>query len=377
MAKKEHSQRRLKGYYGFQKKYPSRIGERPIHESRKAKKRERIRTILFCVFLCLLFVGVFVFSKFCYDLSTRPLDKNNVSSPPLVTADNIGTVRATYIDNYVLRNMTDLGNHLNSAKENGFNAVMLDFKTKDGILTYDSDLLSYSGGEDYIKIDSQIINKIKSEGFLLLGRVYCFEDTVAPQRLNAYVYENKEKTRIWFDDSAIMNGKVWLDPTNSKSTNYISSVINEIVKLGVDCIYLDSVQFPESRPGAVPVYTNDDTTLNRNMILMKFIEKAVNSAKGRLVILGCPLECADGGNTEKWGGTLFDTAAHICSPVLEAPGNSDFLTYIENSYLVLNNKALNNFSTVKVIPTIKNPVENTEFYEILSSSKAGSYIIVP
>lgn len=377
MAKKENSQRRLKGYYGFQKKYPSRIGERPIHETHKAKRRERIRTILFCVFLCLLFVGVFIFAKFCYNLTTRPLDNNQVDSPPLVTAENIGTVRATHIDNYVLRDLTDLGNHLNSAKENGFNAVMLDFKTQEGILTYNSDLISYSGDEEYIEIDSQIINKIKAEGFLLIGRIYCFEDTIAPQRLNAYVYENKEKTRIWFDDSAIMNGKVWLDPTNSKSTNYLSSVIKEMVSLGVDCIYLDSVQFPESRTGAVPVYTSDDTTLNRNMVLMKFIEKAVSSADGRPIILGCPLECTETGNTEKWGGTLFDTAANICSPVLEAPANGDFLTYIENSYLVLNNKAKNNFSTVKVIPTIKNPIENPEFYEDLSSSEAQSYIIVP
>lgn len=377
MAKKENNQRRLKGYYGFQKKYPSRIGERPIHESRKAKKRERIRTILFCVLLCCLFVGIFVFAKFCYNLSTRPLDKNNIESPPLVTAENIGTIRATYIDNYVFRDMADLDNTLNSAKENGFNAVMLDFKTKDGLLTYASDLISYSGDDEYIEIDSQIINKIKSEGFLLLGRLYCFEDTIAPQRLNAYIYEDVEKTRIWFDDSAIMNGKVWLDPTNSKATSYLCSVIKEVVSLGVDCIYLDSVQFPEARTGAVPVYTSDDTTLNRNMVLMEFIEKAVSSTSGRPVILGCPLECADGGNTEKWGGTLFDTAANICSPVLEAPQNGNFITYIENSYLVFNNKAKNNFSTVKIVPTIKNPVENTEFYEDLASSKAQSYIIVP
>lgn len=377
MAKKENSQRRLKGYYGFQKKYPSRSGERPIHESRKAKKRERIRTVLFCVFLCFLFVGIFVFAKFCYNLSTRPLDKNNIDSPPLVTADNIGTVRATYIDNYVLRDITDLSNHLNSAKENGFNAIMLDFKTKDGLLTYDSDLISYSGDEEYIKIDSQIIDKIKSEGFLLLGRIYCFEDTIAPQRLNAYVYEDVEKTRIWFDDSAIMNGKVWLDPTNSKATDYLSSVIKEVVAIGVDCIYLDSVQFPESRPGAVPVYTSDDTTLNKNIVLMDFIEKTVNSANGRPVILGCPLECADGGNTEKWGGTLFDTAAHICSPILESPNSGSYIEYIENSYYVLNERAKNNFSTVKIIPTIKNPVESVEFYENIASSNAGSYIIVP
>lgn len=377
MAKNENSQRRLKGYYGFQKKYPSRRGERPIHESRKAKKRERIKKILFCVFLCCLFVGVFIFAKFCYNLSTRPLDNNTNTTPPIITADNIGTVRATYIDNSVLRDISDLSDFLDRAKENGFNSVMLDFKTQEGILTYNSNLISYSGSENYNEIDKTIITKIKNEGFLLLGRIYCFEDTVAPQRLDAYVYENAEKTRIWFDNSAIMNGKVWLDPTNTRATNYLSSVINEVVNLGVDCIYLESVQFPASRKGAVPVYTADDTTLNRNLVLMQFIENAVQSADGRAVILGFPLECVDGGDTEKWGGSLFDTSAHICSPLLEIPGNGNYIEYIENSYLVLNNNAKNNFSTVKVIPTVKNPLENQEFYKNIASSRAESYIIVP
>ncbi len=377
MARNENNQRQLKGYYGFQKKYPSRRGERPIHESRKAKKRERIRTALFCVFLCCLFAGVFIFAKFCYNLSTRPLDNNVIEEAPVVTADNLGTVRATYLPNDILDDVSKLTSFLETAKENGFNSVMLDFKTQEGVLTYDSKLMAYSGTEKIVEIDSSVLERIKNKGFLILGRIYCFEDTIAPQRLNAYVYENVEKTRIWFDDSAITGGRVWLDPTNGKATKYITSVINEVTALGVDCIYLDSVQFPESRPGAVPVYTSDDTTLNRNLVLMNFIEKAVKSASGRPVILGFPLECADGGNTEKWGGTLFDTSAHICSPLLENPTNSDFVSFIENSYLVYNDKAQNNFSTVKVIPTIKNPIENQEFYEKIASSKAESYIIIP
>lgn len=377
MARNENNQRQLKGYYGFQKKYPSRRGERPIHESRKAKKRERIRIALFCVFLCCLFVGVFIFAKFCYNLSTRPLDNNVIEEAPVVTADNLGTVRATYLPNDILDDIDKINEFLRTAKDNGFNSVLIDFKTQEGILTYNSDLMTYSGTEKVVKIDSSILDRIKLNGFLILGRIYCFEDTIAPQRLNAYVYENAEKTRIWFDDSAITGGKVWLDPTNSKATNYIASVIDEVTSLGVDCIYLDSVQFPESRTGAVPVYTEDDTTLNRNFILMKFIEKAVKSANVRPVILGFPSECADGGNMEKWGGTLFDTPAHICSPILESPANSDFISFIENSYLVYNDKAQNNFSTVKVIPTIKNPIENPEFYEKIASSRAESYIIIP
>ena len=376
MAKNENSQRRLKGYYGFQKKYPSRRGERPIHETRKAKKRERIKKLVLCVFLCCLFVGVFIFTKFCYNLSTRPLN-NSSDKSQMITMDNMGVVRATYIDNGILNDTGRLSDALSIAKENNFNAIMIDFKTQEGILTYDSDLMNYPGQDDYNKIDQALIEKIKHEGFLVIGRIYCFEDTIAPQRLPAYIYEDEEKTQIWFDKPAVLGGKVWLDPTNVKATDYLISVVGEVSALGADCIYLDSVQFPESRNGSVPVYTDDDTTLNRNLVLMQFVEKAVKTANGRPVILGAPVEGIDGGNTEKWGGTLFDTAAHISSPLLKDPQNGNYIEYIENSYIVYNDKTKNNFSTVKVIPTVKNPIENKEFYEELASSKVESYIIIP
>ena len=61
MAKNENAPRRLKGYYGFSKKYPSRRGDRPIHETPKAKKRERTKKILGGVLLVCLFVFTFIY----------------------------------------------------------------------------------------------------------------------------------------------------------------------------------------------------------------------------------------------------------------------------------------------------------------------------
>lgn len=375
MAKNENAPRRLKGYYGFSKKYPSRRGDRPIHETPKAKKRERAKKILAGVLLVCLFVFTFIFAKFCYNLSTRPLPQQEENTAPVITTDNLGTIRATYIDNQILGEISDLSKALDEAKRNGFNAVMLDFKTQEGVLTYDSDLISYSA--DVNIIDDVIIDKIKSEGFIIIANIYCFEDTVSPQRLGAYVYEDAEKTKIWFDASAINGGRVWLDPTNSRATNYLCSVISEVVKFGADCIYLQSVEFPQARETSKPVYSNDDTALNRNLVLMQFIEKAVKSANNQPIILGMPLECATDGDAERWGGNLFDTAATVCSPLLTPPENSSYIEFIENNYIVMNDKAKNNFSTIKVIPTVKNQTEDTEFYEKLSSSKAESYIILP
>ena len=376
MAKNTNNSRRLKGYYEFSKKYPSRRGERPIHESRRTKKRERIKIILFCVFLCCLFVASFVTIKFCYNLSRRPLPETHGESST-VTMDSLDKLRATYLDNSFIDNTAEIDKALESAAKNGFNAIVLDFKTQEGYLTYESNLISPSGKSEYNTVSPSIIKRIKDKGFLVIARIFCFEDSIAPQRLNAYVYEDAERTKIWFDNSAINNGKVWLDPTNSNAVTYLTKVVGEVVKVGADCIYLDSVQFPASREGSVPVFTKDDENLNRNLVLMQFLEKAVSSADGRPVILGLPLEAVNEGDTEKWGGTLFDTTAQMCSPIILPPENSDYITYIENNYIVMNDKAKNNFSTVRIIPTVKNPVISDEFYDILASSKAESYIIIP
>lgn len=375
MAKNENTPRRLKGYYGFSKKYPSRRGERPIHETPKAKKRERRKKIFACVLLCCLFVLVFIFAKFCFNLSTRPLPNAEEEPVPVITADNIGTVRAIYLENQVLGEIKNLSKSLDDAKRNGFNAVVLDFKTQDGALTYGSNLISHENGLN--EIDRVIMEKIKSEGFMVIARVFCFEDTVAPQRIYAYTYADAEKTEIWFDAPAISGGRVWLDPTNERSGNYICTVLKEVSDFGADCIYLQSVEFPTSESGAKPVFTEDDKALNRNLVLMQFLEKAVSAVGDKPVILGMPMECATDGDAEKWGGNLFDTSASVCSPVLEAPKNSSYIEFIENNYIVMNDNAKNNFSTLKVIPTVKNQEEDVSFYENLAKSKAESYIIIP
>jgi|GEM_PF-6250986 len=377
MAKNENSPRRLKGYYPFSKKYPSRRGNQSVSTSRKTKIRERNKKILICVLLCCVFIFAFVFVKFCYNLTNKPLADNNDAPSQIITNTDIGTIRAIHIDNSMLGEISDLSNALENAKRDGFNAVVLDLKMRDGTLNYHSSLLKNTDNKELNYVDNIIIEKIKSEGFIIIARIFCFEDSTAPQRINAYVYEDIEKTKIWFDSPAVFDGKVWLDPTNERAQNYLCNVINEVIDLGADCVYLQSVQFPQARENSVPVYTEDDTLLNRNLILLQFIEKAVSVAGNHPVILGMPYEAADGGDIERWGGTLFDTAASICSPEINITTESDYVDFVANTYIVMNDKVKNNFSTIKVIPTVKNQAENPDFYKNLSESKAESYIIMP
>jgi hypothetical protein len=376
MANNEKIPGRNKGYYKFSKKYPSvHNSSYAIGESRKLRKKERARKILFAVLLCCVFVATFVTVTVFIDLSNKPLPTDQNGNETVVTVDNLGVVRAIFIENEVLEDTNEFIKALEEAKASGFNAVMLDLKTQEGILTYETDLIKTEYSFNYV--DKTIIDLIKEKELMLVARIFCFEDSIAPQRINAYIYEDVEKTKIWFDAPAIEGGRVWLDPTSVKAQNYICSVIKEVVALGVDCIYLDSVEFPIARENSAPVYSADDKTLDKNGVLLGFIEKATKSAGKCPLILSVGYEGATVGNDEKWGGTLFDTPAPICSPIILKLDNKDYITYISENYKTFNEKAKNNFSTIKIIPTIKNQENDDSFYANMSSSDIESYIIVP
>ncbi|MGN0539123.1 MAG: putative glycoside hydrolase [Candidatus Fimenecus sp.] len=377
MAKKDSSPRRLKGYYKFSKKYPSRRGTGyAIGESRKMKKRERSLKILSVFLLIALFAVAFVGVSLYIKLSARPLPEKKPETENTVTVENMGEIRAIYLENATLGDTDGFSRFLENAKKNGFNAVMLDFKDSNGVLTYGSSLIDIPAGYEYNAVNQAVLDRIKAEGFKVIARVYCFEDSISPQRLGAYVYEDAEKTKIWFDAPAVQGGGVWLDPVNERAQNYLCSVIKEISAFGADCIYLESVQFPTAYGGAVPVFTTDDTTLNKNQVLMQFIEKAASAAGNHPLFIGTSYDGAVGGDAEKLGGTLFDTAASVCSPLIEKPESGDYIGLIETEYAKLNNSAKNNFATLKVIPTVRNQPEDTKFYEKLSQSNTSSYIII-
>lgn len=378
MAKKDLSPRRLKGYYKFSKKYPSRRGTGyAIGESRKMKKRERSLKGLTAFLLIALFAVAFVGVSLYIKLSARPLPEKKPETENMVTVENMGEIRAIFLENATLGDADGFSRFLENAKKNGFNSVMLDFKDSNGVLTYGSSLIDIPAGYEYNEVNQAVLDKIKTEGFKVIARVYCFEDSISPQRLGAYVYEDAQKTKIWFDAPAVQGGGVWLDPVNERAQNYLCSVIKEISDFGADCIYLESVEFPAAYNGAVPVFTADDTTLNKNRVLMQFIEKASSAAGNRPLFMGTSYDGAVGGDAEKLGGTLFDTAASVCSPLIEKPESGDYISLIETEYAKLNDSVKNNFTTLKVVPTVKNQPEDTNFYENLSHSAAKSYIIVP
>lgn len=373
---KENNNRKLKGYYRFSKKYPSPRGTGyAIGESRKMKKKERADKILLAFLLCVFFAVAFVAAAVFIKLSARPLPEKHEDSDAPVTVEDIKSLKAAYIGNEALGDTGDLELALDSAAESGCNAVMLDFKNSEGVLTYSSSLMSAPEGAEYNEINQAVIEKIKSSGFMLVARIYCFEDSSAPQRTGAFVWGNKELTDIWFDAPAALGGRVWLNPASQKARDYLCSVISEVSSLDIDCVYLQSVCFPSSDSAGAPVFTEDDSSLNKNMILQQFLEDAASSARNVPLILSLNGDAREG-DSNLYGGSLFDSAAAVCSPVISAPGEGDYAVYAAELCEELNESVKNNFTTIKVIPTLTDS-GGADLPKRLTAAGVDSFIITP
>lgn len=370
-----NNKRRLRGYYEFSKKFPSGRGTvYEIGESKKRRKKEFRRKILYAVLIFTAVILSLIIFFFCRDLSRKPIPQDQTNKiNTAVSAENIGQIKGIFIENSLLGDAAGLEKKLNEAKENGINSVMLDFKDEDGNVLFPSSSAVSSRLDGKIQISQSEIQYFKAEGFTVIARIYCFKDSVAPQRTGAYVYEDENLSSPWFDAPAALSGKVWLNPADARAVNYLLSVINEVSAFGADCIYLSGVEFPVSSENP-PVFTEDDTSLSRNFVLLNFVEQAAKKAGACPVILGFSFEGIEG-DDEKWGGTLFDSAAAGCSP--EIPVSENYAKYAGDMWTVLNERAKNNFSTLKCIPTVKDAPENENFYKELEGYGAQSYIIIP
>ncbi len=366
------NKRRFRAIYGFSKKYPTQRGTvYAIGESRRTKKRELRNKILLTAAVFVMIAALSVLFFFCRDLSHRPIPEEPKNENTVtVSPDNIGKLKAIFIENSLLGDENALDKRIQKAKKDGFNAVMLDFKDEDGIVLFRSEAEDADGKN---RILQSTVELFRDEGFAVLARIYCFCDSYAPQRTGAYVYEDEELKMPWFDAPVALSGRAWLNPADSRAQDYLLTVIGDASSLGVDGIYLQGVEFPVSKDNP-PVFTEDDASLSKNFILMNFVEKAVKKSNRCPVILGFSFEGIDG-DSEKWGGTLFDSAASACSP--EIPVSENYAKYAGDMWKLLNERSKNNFSTLKCIPTLKDSPENERFYRELSENGAESYIIIP
>lgn len=166
-------------------------------------------------------------------------------------------------------------------EKEGYNAVILRLKEKDGLLGY----ASAAAPEDRVREDALTraeLETLLASGVYTAAKISCFRDSAAALADMAGMGLCQNSGYIWYDHE---NGH-WLDPGKEASAEYLLAFCEELAELGFDEIVLENVGYPvQGRLSkAAPVEAD------REDCVSDFLQRAAGLTKERRVRLSFALE---------------------------------------------------------------------------------------
>lgn len=307
-------------YYTFSRDYPAGRIEtvrrrRRAQDKRKTALRILAGVALFCVVVCLSFFWTDLSLK----ISNRPLAQEN--SAAAVTDENgvvqtvlaKGRLRALALPADTIRNRTTVRQSIKQLRRSDCNAVMFDFKDRDGRLLFASlepaALLAKASlySNDTVRA---AIKQYQNANISVLARFYCFEDPLIAAQNAAFAVTYMDTQVPWLDKKAQDGGKAWLNPYSSKARAYLLRLIQEIVTFSVDGIVLEAVGFPQSDNIDTATFPGESGGATRSGVLKRFVDKAKAALPdGRILLLGLTTDDLRHGNADRYDGRLSTQAA--------------------------------------------------------------------
>lgn len=152
-------------------------------------------------------------------------------------------VHGLYMTGYIAGGDKSFHELLSYMKESGLNAVVVDVKDDDGMVTFkvDDPQVRASGANKFIKVADMPgrIKELHDNGIYVIGRIVTFVDPVMAK---------------WHPDWAVqVGGKLyrdgrnlpWANPYKQEVWDYNVGIAKDAVKAGFDEIQFDYVRFPE------------------------------------------------------------------------------------------------------------------------------------
>ena len=152
------------------------------------------------------------------------------------------------------------------------NTIVLDVKTDNGHLLYDSKITEVEKlKNERIKYDTQVLQSFKKEfDIYLIGRVVAFQDPIF-----SINYPESAIKDISTSKPYNQGGQYFLDPSDSKSREYILNVALEACLLGFDEIQFDYIRYPDTSYQGL-VYDEESNFENRTRNINTFLQNATN-----------------------------------------------------------------------------------------------------
>lgn len=196
--------------------------------------------------------------------------------------------RAVYLPQSALTDLTQLENTLQELSARGFNAVLVDLKDREGYVTYQSALpavTSYSLSAETPWDAAQLLPLLQKYGMTPIGRLYAFQDHVAPRTMSdAAVRYMTADGMLWLDDSKENGGRSWLSPGSQMAWEYLRSLLEEAGTLGFQTVILDGVTYPTTTLGIQYAYFGGDAQA-WGQVLASFVQSMETAAQSQSIRL--------------------------------------------------------------------------------------------
>ena len=324
---KYFSSRTRSSITGFSKNAAGGTRRRKSYTERK--RNRTIGIVIACVLgAALVFTASFFITDTLMGISDAEIETTNAPSTdaapqsgnsgtesPQTTENVPSEIKAKVGNSSLLSDGAVLDSYIQSLKSSGLNAVVINFKDENGYLYYPSSIAAVQNTDITSKSQAnaaQAVKKLQASGIAVVARIYCFKDILMPRTDRTATVHYSNTDSLWHDNDPAKGGKPWLNPYSAAATGYLTAVVGEVKKLGVDYIMLDGVQFPNLVSGLAS-FDGEKTSgaPKRNQVLINFVNSCVSAAGGTPVICTMTGDAAVNGSSHIYDGALWNANASM------------------------------------------------------------------
>lgn len=136
---------------------------------------------------------------------------------------------------------------LESAAENGYQAVVFEAKNTKGNILYNTEieLAARCGAVSANAFDlTALVDEIKGHGLKAVAMMSALQDPIAAHTDYGTSYTYGDSTYTWLDNSVDRGGKAWMNPYLENTQRYLNDITAELADAGCDSIIVTKLRFP-------------------------------------------------------------------------------------------------------------------------------------
>src|SRR6056300_377031 len=190
-----------------------------------------------------------------------------------------GGVKGIYLNGYDFTNTKKLQSISIILSETEINTVVLDVKTDNGHVLYDSQIPEVSElNNERVKYDQSVLKEFKDKfNIYLIGRVVAFQDPSFARN-----FEISSVIDPTTNSPYMQNGQYFLDPGDERARNYVLNIAIEACSLGFDEIQFDYIRYPDTKVKGL-IYEDENIAKNRTENINSFLRHSRDILNG----MGC------------------------------------------------------------------------------------------